>query len=91
MHSLKAKLRSNEGITLTALVVTIIVIIILAGITFGTISGKKDIVANAKSAKELAEINEEIQVIGTSANSARNSLMIQKEYMQYMEVKKQAI
>ena len=38
----------NRGITLIALVITIIVLLILAGITIGSIAGNKNLIAEAR-------------------------------------------
>lgn len=46
---------SNKGITLIALVVTIVVLIILAGITIASLTGEKGIIKEARTAKELSE------------------------------------
>lgn len=46
---------SEKGITLIALVVTIVVLIILAGITIASITGEKGIIKEARTAKELSE------------------------------------
>ena len=43
---------SNKGITLVALVVTIIVLLILAGITVGSLMGDNGLINNAQSAKK---------------------------------------
>ena len=45
-----------KGITLVALVVTIALLIILAGITLGAITGEDGIIAKARKAKEKTEI-----------------------------------
>ena len=46
----------EKGITLIAIVVTIVAILILAGVTVGMISGGGDIVEKAYTAKEETEI-----------------------------------
>ena len=60
------KFKENEkGITLIALAVTIIVILILAGVTIATLTSENGIVNQATSAKEknnLAKIEEEIKL-----------------------------
>ena len=61
----------NKGITIMALVITVIVLLILATITISTISGN-NIIGNSRKAKEQAEINAEMKIIGVSSNSARN-------------------
>ena len=53
----------QNGITLLALVITIIVLLILAEITIGTITGDNGILKNALSAKERTEIAEEIEIV----------------------------
>ncbi len=57
------KLQHNNGITLIALVVTIIVLIILAGVSINLVLGDNGIITKAKQAKaktEQAKLNEEI-------------------------------
>ena len=58
-------MKNNKGITLVALVITIIVLIILAGISINLILGNNGIITIAKKAKEnieLATIEEETQL-----------------------------
>ena len=51
--NMKAKdLRSNKAITLIALVITIIVLLILAGVTIATLTGDNGILTQATKAKE---------------------------------------
>ena len=45
----------NKGVTLVALVVTIVVLLILAGVTIGNLTGDNSIIKEAKTAKELEE------------------------------------
>ena len=49
------KLKSNAGITLVALVVTIIVLVILASISIGAVFSEKGIIQQAKDAKKTHE------------------------------------
>ena len=59
------KLNKNEGITLIALVITIIVLLILAGISIATLTGENGLLSKATTAKEetkKAEIREEIEL-----------------------------
>ena len=63
--------KRNNGITLMAFVVTVIVLLILATITISTISGNS-IITRTINAKEQAEINSEIKVIGVASNRAKN-------------------
>ena len=59
------KFKSQKGVTLVALVITIIVLIILAGISINLVLGNNGIITIAKKAKEnieLAKIEEEIEL-----------------------------
>ena len=49
-------LRNQKGITLVALVITIIVLLILAGVTLAMISGQDGILTKAVSAKKQNEL-----------------------------------
>ena len=58
-------LKSNKGITLIALIVTIIVLLILAGVSISMIAGKNGIATRAQDAKikqSEAEIKESIEM-----------------------------
>ncbi len=50
--------KTNNGITLIALVITIIVLLILAGVTIATLMGDNGILTKANEAKEQTEIAE---------------------------------
>ena len=62
--------KENEGITLIALVITIIVLLILAGITIATLTGNNGIVTKANEAKEKNEIAEEKEQISLAISAA---------------------
>lgn len=56
----------DNGITLIALVVTIIILLILAGITIGMVAGENGLIQRAKDAKaayEKAAGDEQVSVI----------------------------
>ena len=53
----------EKGITLIELIVTIIVLIILAGITIATLTGEDGIINNANNAKEETEIANEKEIV----------------------------
>lgn len=58
------KIKSTKGITLISLVITIIILLILAGVTISLILGENGLINRAKDAKiqtEIANIKEEIQ------------------------------
>ena len=48
--------KKNNGITLIALVITVIVLLILAGVTIATLTGDNGIFSNASKAREQTEI-----------------------------------
>lgn len=63
--NLKKILKQKNGITLIALVITIIVLLILAGVTIAMLTGNNGILSQAQNAQEqteIAKIKEEIQV-----------------------------
>lgn len=55
MKSLKNKIKNMNGITLISLVITIIVLIILAGVTLNMLLGENGIINRTKTAKEENE------------------------------------
>ncbi len=58
-------LRNQKGITLVALVITIIVLLILAGVTISMVLGQNGILSQANQAKaenQLATIEEQVQM-----------------------------
>ncbi len=71
------KIKSTKGITLVALVVTIIILLILAGVSIATLTGDNGLLNRAKDAKiatEIASIKEEIQtdILGEQAGNNGN-------------------
>ena len=54
--NLEIQLKSEKGITLVALVITIIVLLILAGVTIATLTGNNGILTKANEAKESTEV-----------------------------------
>lgn len=61
---------SNKGITLIALVITIIVLMILAGISIGTLTGEMGLIKNTNNAKEQTEIENEKEILNISVIEA---------------------
>lgn len=66
-------LRGQRGITLIALVITIVVLLILAGVTIATLTGENGILNQAGKAKEETEIGEEKEKIQLAVISAKMS------------------
>ena len=61
----KQKLKESKGITLIALVITIIVLLILAGVTIATLTGNNGILGKANEAKtksDIVEVKEQAQL-----------------------------
>ena len=54
----KQNLRKNSGITLIALVLTIVVLLILAGVSISAVIGKNGILDKANEAKYLTKLKE---------------------------------
>ena len=67
---LKNTLRRNKGITLIALVVTIIVLLILAGISISMLTGQNGILNRATTAKKQTEISQIDEMVKFSAMDA---------------------
>ena len=60
----KIKEKNESGITLVALVVTIIVLLILAGITIATLFGDNGVIEKAQKAKDETQKAQENEVQG---------------------------
>ena len=68
---LRKTLKRNKGITLIALVVTIIVLLILAGISISLLAGQNGILNRATQAKEENEESKEKEEIGLAVTASR--------------------
>ena len=67
---MKKNKKMSNGITLIALVVTIIVLLILAGISISMLSGENGILQKATEAKTRTEIGQEKDIVALAYNSA---------------------
>ena len=56
---MKEKFRKEKGITLIALVITIVVLLILAGVSISMLTGENGILTQAQLAKKLTEVSSE--------------------------------
>ena len=65
----KTRTNSNKGITLIALVITIIVLLILAAVSIATLTGENGILTKANDAKTNNTIGEEKEQIGLAYNA----------------------
>ena len=63
-------LKYNKGITLIALVITIIVLLILAGVSIAMLTGENGILTQAQNASKQTEIGEEKEQIALAYNGA---------------------
>ena len=70
----KSDINKTKGITLIALAITIIVLLILAGVTIGAITGENGIIKNALEAREKTEIANEKEIVEEAAlNAMKNN------------------
>ena len=81
-------MKNNKGITIIALVVTIIVLLILSSISISYVVNKNGIIDNVNSNKENAEIKSiesKLQVESTSFNIQNNGKLNLDKYMSKVE------
>lgn len=60
---IKIEKQKNKGITLIALVITIIVLLILAGVTISTLTGENGILTKATTSKNQTIISQDEEMI----------------------------
>lgn len=70
-------LKKNGGITLIALVVTIIVLLILAGVTIAMLTGDNGIITNSQNAKEQTSKQGAAEAITIALNSIKTEVLAQ--------------
>ena len=80
------QLRNQRGITLVALVVTIIVLIVLAGIAISMTVGDNGIFTKAKEAKRLQITSEAKEKIGAEILDAQVEAVQKNETLQQSKV-----
>ena len=96
---MEERMQKNNGITLIALVITIIVLLILAGVTIATLTGDNGILTKATEAKEqteLADEKEKVELSATGALTKANGGEISQENLEeelgkYFETGKYAV
>ena len=66
----RLKINKNRGITLIALVITIVVLLILAGVSIAMLTGENGILNQAKKAKEETEIASEEEKVKLATSGA---------------------
>lgn len=67
-------MRNQKGITLIALVITIIVLLILAGVSIAMLTGKNGILTQANNAKAETTKAEAIEKINMSLNAVKSKI-----------------
>lgn len=96
-NKVNKKLQSNLGITLIALVISIIVLLILAGVSIATLTGDNGILTQATKAKntyEDASIEEQIELYRFKAENDKSTLkdkLIKDELLNKEEIEKKGI
>lgn len=71
--------REEKGITLIALVITIIILLILAGITIATLTGENGILIQTTKAKEETEIASEKEIVQLAYIKANMQYIAEKD------------
>ena len=77
--------RTNQGITLVALVITIIVLLILAGVTIAMLIGENGILNQANQAKtenEIKAVEEKARLLVNYARSLDETAKLTKENLE---------
>ncbi len=70
--------KEQKGITLIALVVTIIVLLILAGVTIAMLTGQNGILTNAQKARETTSQAEAEEKINMTLNAIKTEIFVQQ-------------
>jgi len=83
-QNLKERVNGKNGITLIALVITIIILLILAGVTIATLTGDNGILTKAQNAKEKnAQKTVEEQInLAVQASRINEGLVIDKDILE---------
>ena len=71
--------KNTKGITLIALVITIIVLLILAGVSIAMLTGESGVITQAQKAKAMTELSgykEELEIYKTSKSIETESKFI---------------
>ena len=82
--NLEIQQKKEKGITLIALVITIIVLLILAGVTIATLTGDNGILTKANEAKESTEIETEKEII-------KLAVLVASEKEDYKDISKEKL
>ena len=77
--------KNNKGITIVALIVTIIVLLVLAGISISTLSGNNGILQKTIQAKEMtttSELSERAKSAYSAALAKSNTIVTQELFQE---------
>ena len=90
---MKQKLKNEKGITLVALVITIIVLLILAGVTLSMVMGDSGIFGKANSAKEKTQLSNaeetiKLAVLENKVNSVSGDVALTNDQLKEEIAKK---
>lgn len=80
MEKINLKINKNQGITLIALIVTIVVLLILAGVTINSLTGSESAMEKAREAQEKTDIATEKEQFQLSVVNATAESGIDLEY-----------
>ena len=75
---MKNKSQKNKGITLIALIITIIILLILAGVTMSLVIGDNGLINNSKNSKTKSEISQEKETIQLAINALKMNKEVDK-------------
>ena len=78
--------KKEQGITLIALAVTIIVMLILAGVTIATLNGENGIITQTKNAKKMSEASSEKEAIELAISLAKMEKYLDKDNEYYIGI-----
>ena len=80
------KTKENKGVTLIALAVTIIVMLILAGVTVSTLTGNSGITAKAQLAKKMSKVSSEKEAIQLAVSLAKMEKYLDEDNEYYIGI-----
>ena len=80
------KTKENKGVTLIVLAVTIIVMLILAGVTVSTLTGNSGITAKAQLAKKMSKVSSEKEAIQLAVSLAKMEKYLDEDNEYYIGI-----
>ena len=83
------KLKYEKGITLIALAVTVVVMLIIAGVSISSMTGQNNTIDKANNVKEAVDNKEELDAIRIAIqealNASRNGKLDKESLKKYLE------